>query len=244
MRHYIITAAAALAITASPIGSEIAHAKLSKHDKQLVIKYLNTSDHKYIKMLMHGVALYGVLTIKSHGRPKDVTFVLDSSNNVMLLADAPLQRIANLSTPSKVKDERLSRLPHLFSVDSKARVKGNDVWVFIDPNCPYCHKIITDAKSGKTKGLNIHFVPIYILQGTTKADAQQAIDSHNVSELLEHAGKHTAKRYTSTAEADYNLSIYESLAYENKGSVPFAINKQGVTFVGYNLPNFLNTYKK
>lgn len=144
------------------------------------------------------------------------------------------------SVRDKVKKLRLSRT---FSIADgfKHSAKDKDVYVFIDPNCPFCHQLINSILKRSYRGYAFHIIPVKALRNTTSAEVSYAIE-HDLNALMNNDFK---KGAYATAEANYNYSAYVALTQIlGKSGVPLIVTEDGRTEIGFGSSSELKRFLK
>ena len=108
---------------------------------------------------------------------------------------------------------------------------GAEFFVFVDPNCPYCHKTyaLFDALAKEGPGFKVHYIPIGILGPVSENGAKGLLGEAQVNAL---AGLMTGKAATMSNEAigagdkahQQNMAIFRNLQFD---AVPVTVMVSG-----------------
>lgn len=96
-----------------------------------------------------------------------------------LLAALLLLGLALGATPGHADDRAATLLGKMDQATSIAEGKGPHlIYVFFDPNCPYCHKLYEELRPHvKTGGLEVRWVPLGILTRTSLGKAAAILEA-------------------------------------------------------------------
>lgn len=81
--------------------------------------------------------------------------------------------------------------------EATAVVQGHgkhQLYIFIDPNCPYCHKVyMALQKRISTKDLKVHWIPVGFLTTTSEGKAAAILSAKDPRAALHHSETHYSR---------------------------------------------------
>jgi thiol:disulfide interchange protein DsbG len=101
----------------------------------------------------------------------------------LILSGAPQAQAATQATQSAVQDARQQKLAETFkefdTASWVAEGKGSRVlYIFFDPNCPYCHKLYESLRTRVGKNdLELRWIPVGILMTTSFGKAAAILEA-------------------------------------------------------------------
>lgn len=111
---------------------------------------------------------------------------------------------------------------------------GAEFFVFVDPNCPYCHKTyaLFDALAKEGPGFKVHYIPIGILGPRSENGAKGLLGMRGEAQVNALAGLMTGKAATMSNEAigagdkahQQNMAIFRNLQFD---AVPVTVMVSG-----------------
>lgn len=243
-------AAVVLITTALPLQVHAGSYKDGKVCNKACIKDINNSftRGKVSNADAKTVGTFTVVEMKTEkGAVRAVGINVDT-NEMYVMQMTPISddKAGNTKKGSKLTERaqvKAFNLARTFSIADgfKHSSKDKHVYVFIDPNCPFCHKLITSVLKRSYRGYNFHFIPVKALSGTTTEEVSFAIE-HDLKSILKNEFK---KGQYSTAENMYNSSAYMALTQVlQRAGVPLIIAESGDVEVGFGSSSELKRFLK
>lgn len=150
----------------------------------------------------------------------------------LILSGAPQAQAATQAKPSAAQDARQQKLAETFNAIEKAswvaEGKGTRIlYIFFDPNCPYCHKLYESLRTHVGKNdLELRWIPVGILMTTSFGKAAAILEAKDpVAAFRQNEEKFSAggaaQETFASAESEKRLKQNEKLLTQIGGiSVP------------------------
>ncbi|WP_322048616.1 thioredoxin fold domain-containing protein [Paraburkholderia sp. J67] len=141
-----------------------------------------------------------------------------------LAADEPAWLPASAAT-------RLQGASAIVEGASGANVKST-LYVFMDPNCIFCHLVWKALQPYEAAGLQVHWIPMGFLKPDSAGKAAALLQSKNSAALLKELETHYSEKdesggiaplahipATTQAQIDSNMQLFQDLGFQGTPSI-------------------------
>lgn len=115
---------------------------------------------------------------------------------------------------------------------------GKLVYVFFDPNCPYCHRLWTTLKAGVDAGkIQVRWLPVAILKDTSKGLGAALYTAPNgteaMAQMVNHQLQPIAVKEKENRDLAQNLLLLRDTGYTGVPAIMLKRGNRVVSMMGY-----------